>query len=52
MKPQRKTRSRCEEPSRDARDRKAQELERLKHENERLRKQLAERAKRIADLER
>lgn len=52
MKPERKKQSRGEEPSRDARDRQAQEIERLKHENERLREQLAEQAKRIADLER
>lgn len=30
----------------------AQEIERLKHENERLREQLAEQAERIADVER
>lgn len=34
------------------RDRRAQEIERLKQENERLRKQLAEQQKQIADLER
>ena len=38
--------------SRDARDRQAQEIERLKQENDRLHEQLAEQAKRIADLER
>jgi hypothetical protein len=52
MKPEREKRSRDEEHSRDARDRQAQEIERLKHENERLREQLAEQAKRITDLER
>lgn len=52
MKPERKKRSRGEEHSHDARDRQAQEIERLTHENERLRDQLAEQAKRIADLER
>jgi transposase len=52
MKPARKKRSRGEEDSRDARDRQAREIERLKQENERLRDQLAEQAKRIADLER
>jgi transposase len=48
----RKQRSRRDEPSRDTRDREAQEIERLREENERLRKQLEEQAKRIADLER
>lgn len=52
MTPERKKRSRREEPSRDARDRQAHEIERLKQENDRLREQLAEQAKRIADLER
>jgi transposase len=52
MKPERKKRSRRDEHLRDARDRQAQEIERLKQENERLREQLAEQAKRIADLER
>ena len=47
-----KKRSRRDEPTRDTRDREAQEIERLREENERLRKQLAEQAKRIADLER
>ena len=51
MKPERKKRSRGEHSS-DGRDRQAQEIERLKRENERLREQLAEQAKRIADLER
>jgi transposase len=40
------------EHSRDSGDRQAREIERLKQENERLRDQLAEQAKRIADLER
>jgi transposase len=48
----RKKRSRRDEPTRDTRDREAQEIERLREENERLRKQLEEQAKRIADLER
>lgn len=52
MKPERRKRSRREEPPHDARDRQAQEIERLRRENERLREQLAEQAKRIADLER
>jgi len=52
MKPERKNRSRREKKPRDVRDRQAQEIERLKEENERLREQLAEQAKRIADLER
>jgi transposase len=52
MKPGRKKRSRRDEHSRDARDRQAHEIERLKQENERLRERLAEQAKRIADLER
>src|SRR5881397_4005754 len=43
---------RRDEQSRDARDRQAHEIERLRQENERLRDQLAEHAKRIADLER
>jgi len=51
MKPERKKRSRREAHSRDVRDRQAQEIERLTQENERLREQLAEQAKRIADLE-
>jgi len=51
MKPERKRRSQREEHSRDARDRQAHEIERLKAENERLRKQVDEQAKRIADLE-
>src|ERR1700674_3300204 len=40
------------EHSRDSGDRQAREIERLKQENEQLRDQLAEQAKRIADLER
>lgn len=48
----RKKRSPRTDPPRDTRDRKAQEIERLREENERLRKQLEEQAKRIADLER
>jgi transposase len=48
----RNKRSRRDEPTRDTRDREAQEIERLREENERLRKQLEEQAKRIADLER
>src|SRR5881396_3474375 len=52
MKPERKKQLQREGHSRAARDRQAQEIERLKHENERLREQLAEQTKRIADLER
>jgi transposase len=52
MKSERKKRVRREAHSRDARDRQAQQIERLKQENDRLREQLAEQAKRIADLER
>jgi chromosome segregation ATPase len=48
----RKKRAGRDEPTRDTRDREAQEIERLRDENERLRKQLEEQAKRIADLER
>jgi transposase len=44
--------ARQDQPTRDPRDREAQEIERLREENERLRKQLEEQAKRIADLER
>ena len=47
-----KKRARRDEPPRDTRDREALEIERLRDENERLRKQLEEQAKRIADLER
>jgi len=52
MKTGRKERSGRDEPSRAARDRQAHEIERLRQENERLREQLAEQAKRIVDLER
>ena len=54
MKPERKERSRRERDSspRDADDRAAREIERLRRENDRLREQLAEHAKRIVDLER
>src|SRR5437870_3530219 len=52
MKPERKKRSPREEKPREGRDRQAYEIERLKQENERLREQLADQAKRIADLER
>jgi hypothetical protein len=38
------------ERSRDVPDRQAHEIERLKQENERLRKQLEEQQKKIADL--
>jgi transposase len=52
MKPEHTKRSRRIERLRDARDQQAQEIERLRRENERLREQLAEQAKTIADLER
>lgn len=52
MKSGRKKRSPREEGSRDPNHRHAGEVERLTQENEQLRKQLAEQAKRIADLER
>ena len=52
MKRGRTKRSRRDQPARDTRDRQAQEIERLRDENERLRKQLDEQAKRITDLER
>jgi hypothetical protein len=52
MKPERKKRSRGGEEPRDTRDRQTQEIERLREANDRLRKQLDEQAKRIADLER
>jgi transposase len=52
MKPGRKKRPRRDEQPRYADDREAPEIERLRQENERLREQLAEQAKRIADLER
>jgi transposase len=45
-------RLRRDEPTRDTLDRNAQEIERLREENDRLRKLLEEYAKRIADLER
>jgi len=45
-------RSRRDEPTRDTPDRQEQDIERLREENERLRKLLEEYAKRIADLER
>lgn len=45
-------RSRRDEPTRDTADHQEQDLERLREENERLRKLLEEYAKRIADLER
>jgi transposase len=48
----RKKRSRRDEPTRDTHDREAQEIERLREENERLHKQIEKQAKRIADLER
>ena len=44
----RKKRSRRDEPTHNTRDREAQEIERLREENERLRQQLEEQAKRIA----
>jgi transposase len=54
MKPERTKRGREQrtDDARDARDHQAHEIERLKQENERLREQVAEQAKRIADLER
>jgi transposase len=52
MKPERKKRPPREKTSRETSDRRAHEIERLKQENERLREQLAEQVKRIADLER
>jgi len=45
-------RSRRDEPTGDTPDRQAQDIERLREENDRLRKLLEEYAKRIADLER
>ena len=45
-------RSRRDEPTRDTPDRHEQDIERLREENDRLRKLLEEYAKRIADLER
>ena len=52
MKPESKVRSRRDADPRDTLDHQAREIDRLRHENERLREQLAEQAKRIADLER
>jgi transposase len=52
VKPARKKRSRRDQSAPDTHDRQAQEIERLRDENERLRKQLEEQAKRITDLER
>ena len=52
MKPERKKRSPRDETSREAQGRQAHEIERLTRENARLREQLTEQAKRIADLER
>lgn len=52
MTPEHTKRSRRVERLRDVRDQQAQEIERLRRENERLREQLVEQAKRIADLER
>jgi transposase len=52
MKPERKKRSPRAQKWREVRDWQAREIERLKHENDRLREQLDEQAKRIADLER
>lgn len=52
MKPEHTKRSRRIERLRDAREQQAQEIERLRRENERLREQLAEQAKTIVDLER
>jgi transposase len=49
---ERKKQSRRDEPTRGTRDHEAQEIERLREENERLRQQLEEQAKRIVDLER
>lgn len=49
---ERKQRARHDQPARDPRHRDTQVIERLREENERLRKQLEEQAKRIADLER
>lgn len=48
----RKQRSRRDEATRDTPDGRAQEIERLREENDRLRQLLEEQAKRIADLER
>ena len=52
MKPERTKRSPRDDTARAAADRQAREIERLQRENGRLREQLDEQAKRIADLER
>ena len=52
MKPERTKRSPRDDTARAAADRQAREIERLQRENDRLREQLDEQAKRIADLER
>ena len=52
MKPERTKRSPHDDTARAAADRQAREIERLQRENDRLREQLDEQAKRIADLER
>ena len=52
MKPERTKRSPSDDTARAAADRQAREIERLQRENDRLREQLDEQAKRIADLER
>ncbi len=49
---ERTKRARGDKPTRDPRDREAQEIEELREENKRLRQLLEEAAKRIADLER
>ena len=52
MKPERTKRSPRDDTARAAADRQAREIERLQRENDCLREQLDEQAKRIADLER
>ena len=52
MKPERTKRSPRDDTARAAADRQAREIERRQRENDRLREQLDEQAKRIADLER
>ena len=52
MKPERTKRSPHDDTALAAADRQAREIERLQRENDRLREQLDEQAKRIADLER
>lgn len=52
MKPKRKRPSPRAQASGEGQDHQAREIDRLQRENERLREQLAEQAKRIADLER